>query len=62
MIEDAPIPIKMFCKIYKWPTESAMRSYIFRKNENGLKDCFIKVGRRILVHPKKFFNKIRYVK
>jgi len=53
------ITLKQFCSIFSWPSESAMRAYIYRASELGLKDAFVRVSRRVLVDPQKFFCLIR---
>ncbi len=50
-----------FAETYRWPTVSAMKMYAFRAKKYGLEDCFVRVGRRILVDPAKFFDLIRKV-
>ena len=59
MNKNTPITIKLFCKIYPWPSESAMRSYIFRRKAYGIESCFLKFGKRILVYPETFFKMIK---
>jgi len=51
--------ITQFCERYSWPTKSAIHSYIFRRESNGLKEAFFHVGSRVLVDPKKFFELIK---
>lgn len=55
------LTVRQFCMLYPWPTESGMRSYIYRANELGLSGAFLKVNRRILVIPQKFFTLIKQV-
>lgn len=55
------LTVKQFCSMYKWPSESALRAYIYRAEELGLSEAFIRVQRRVLVEPKIFFKKIRGV-
>lgn len=59
--KDQLIPIRIFCMRFSWPSESAMRSYIYRAHELGISDAFIRVRRRVLVDPKKFFQLIRQI-
>jgi hypothetical protein len=47
---------------FSWPSLSAMRAYVQRAKELGLSDAFVRVGRRVLVDPQKFFSLIRHVK
>ncbi len=55
------IPISQFCSTFSWPSESAMRGYIAKAKEYGLEECFVRIGRRVLVDPAKFFDLIRKV-
>lgn len=53
------LTVKQFCTEYPWPSESAMRSYIFRANDLGMQKAFIRVGRRVLVNVNKFFELVQ---
>ena len=53
--------IKQFCEIHPWPSESAMRAYIYRADELGIAGAFFRVGRRVLVDPEKFFFLIKQI-
>ncbi len=53
------LTVKQFGEKFKWPTVSAMRGYIYRKESYGLEKAFFKVGKRVLVDPEIFFNLIR---
>jgi len=53
------ITVSQFCKIFPWPSEFAMRSYIFKAKELGLSEAFTRVGRRVLICPKIFFKQIK---
>lgn len=53
------LTIKQFCAAFPWPTESAMRSYIFRAEELGLSSAFVRVRRRVLIMPQSFFSLIK---
>ncbi len=55
------LTIKQFCSAFPWPSESAMRSYIYRAKELGISDAFVRVRRRVLVLPYKFFSLIKEV-
>lgn len=56
------LTIKQFCLDYPWPSEAAMRAYVYRSNELGINDAFVRVGRRVLVDSKKFFHLIKLIK
>lgn len=53
--------IRQFCRKFSWPSESAMRSYLFRAKELGLSSAFIRCGRRVLVSSSEFFKVIKKV-
>jgi hypothetical protein len=53
--------IKGFCSQVSWPSESAMRSYVYRAPEMGIEGAFVRVGRRVLVDGDKFFKLIQQV-
>ena len=55
------LTIKQFCTAFPWPSESAMRSYIYRAEELGISDAFVRVRRRVLVVPQKFFSLIKQI-
>lgn len=59
--ENCWIPVKTFAQQVKWPTESALRSYIFKADELGLQEAFLRVKRRVLVNPKRFFDLIQKI-
>lgn len=44
---------------FAWPSLSAMRAYVHRAEELGLSEAFVRVGRRVLVDPQRFFSLIR---
>lgn len=53
------LTVKQFCATYSWPTESAMRSYIYRADELEMRDAFLRVGRRVLINVTNFFIAIQ---
>lgn len=55
------LTIRQLCLKFPWPSESAMRAYVFRADELGLTAAFVKVGRRVLIDPKMFFDLIQKV-
>ena len=60
-IQDRLMTLKQFCEAFQWPSESAMRAYIYRAPEFGIESAFIRVGKRVLVNPKVFFEVIKTV-
>lgn len=57
----APMTIRQFCAVFPWPSESAMRAYVYRAGELGLSEAFMRVRRRVLVHPERFFQLIEHL-
>jgi hypothetical protein len=55
------LTIRQFCEAFPWPSESAMRAYVFRAKELGITDAFVRVKRRVLVTPSKFFTLIKKI-
>lgn len=58
---DQLLTIRQFCVAFQWPSESAMRAYIYRAEELGISEAFVRVGRRVLVAPSRFFYLIKKV-
>ncbi len=56
---DIPVTFKGFQKIYEYPGLGALRKMAFESEVNGLKDAFLKVGRRRLVLPATLFHLIK---
>lgn len=48
--------IKQFAHLYAWPTEASIRSIFYKRHENGFEDAFIRMGRRILIDEKVFWE------
>ena len=51
--------IPQFCERFPWPSQSALRAYVFRASELGIERAFVRLGRRVLVDPQQFFACIR---
>lgn len=58
MEKDGYLTIKQFCEKYPWPDEQGMRRLILRKEELHLEEAFAKVGGRVIIKVKKFFELI----
>lgn len=58
-IADIPVTFKGFGKSYEYPTLGALRKMAFESGINGMKDAFLKVGRRRLVLPETLFRLLR---
>ncbi len=61
-IDDIPITLNDFAKKYTWPTISGLRAYRNHQSKFGLTKAFLKVGKRVLVRPKTFFELIVAIK
>lgn len=49
------IPVTQWGEHFSWPTESALRSYIFNGHKNGFDRVVRRVGRRVLIDVQAFF-------
>lgn len=58
-ISDIPITFKGFQKNFDYPSQGALRKMAFESGSNGLKNAFLKVGRRRLVLPATLFRLLR---
>lgn len=56
---EIPVTFKGFGKVYEYPTLGALRKMAFESGGNGLKEAFLKIGRRRLVLPETFFRLLR---
>lgn len=58
-IPDIPVTFKGFQKTYEYPSLGALRKMAYESEINGLKDAFLKVGRRRLVLPDTLFHLLK---
>jgi hypothetical protein len=58
-ITDIPITFKGFNKNYEYPSSGALRKMAFESETNGLKEAFLKIGRRRLILPDTLFRLLR---
>ena len=56
---EIPITFKGFSKTYEYPSLCALRKMAFESDANGLKNAFLKVGRRRLVLPETLFRLLK---
>ena len=49
------LSVRDFSKKHPFMSESALR-FLLYKNEDGLEDCLVRVGRRVYINEKKFFD------
>jgi hypothetical protein len=50
------IPVPEWNDFHPWPTERALRHYIFDRATNGFDACIVRRGRRVLIDEAKFFE------
>ena len=56
---EIPVTFKGFSKTYEYPSLCALRKMAFESDKNGLKNAFLKVGRRRLVLPETLFRLLK---
>lgn len=54
--KDELIPLSKWNEMYNWPTVTAFRNIIFHKDTNGANHFIVKIGRRIYIDSKRFFE------
>lgn len=53
------LTVKKFCEKYPaWPSEGALRAIILEARTNGFQNVFKRVGRRVLVDEKAFWEAV----
>lgn len=50
------IPLTEWSNFHQWPTEAALRKYVYERNLNGFSSCLRRVGSRWLIIEDEFFN------
>lgn len=50
------IPLTEWNRYHSWPPQGGLRHLVFHESTNGFKDAFVRVGRRVLIDEKKFFD------
>jgi len=58
-VQDIPVTFKGYTKTYEYPSLGALRKMAFECDMNGLKNAFLKIGRRRLVLPETLFRLLR---
>jgi hypothetical protein len=48
--------VKQFCAAHPFISEAGMRYKIYRRNTNGFKQAFVKLGSRRLIDVEEFFK------
>jgi len=56
---DIPVTFKGFVKCFEYPSHGALRKMVYERETNGLKDAFLKIGRRRLVLPGTLFRLLK---
>lgn len=54
--KDRLIPLTKWNKYHDWPTIGALRAYIHEEYKNGFAVAFKRVGRKIVIDEKAFFQ------
>lgn len=54
------IPLTRWPDVHPWPPLGGLRHLVFHADENGFKAAFVRVGRRILVDERAFFEAAKY--
>lgn len=55
-INNRLIPLTKWNDYHVWPPQGGLRHLVFHSKTKGCEDCFIRVGRRVLVNEKKFLD------
>ena len=50
------IPVTRWNDSHDWPPQGGLRHLIFHEHENGFHKCVRRVGRRVLIDEKAFFE------
>ena len=50
------IPVTKWLDFHVWPTTSSLRRMIRKGKETGFERCVIRIGKRLLIDEKKFFE------
>jgi hypothetical protein len=50
------IPLTQWGNYHPWPSVPALRNLVFFSETNGFKDCIKRVGRRVIIDEKAFFE------
>lgn len=50
------IPVPAWPKYHPWPSVAGLRYLIFHAKENGFESCLRRIGRRVLVDERAFFQ------
>ena len=50
------IPVSKWLNYHIWPTTSSLRRMIRKGKETGFDRCVLRIGKRVLIDEKKFFE------
>ena len=50
------IPVPQWTEFHTWPSVSGLRWLIFQEETNGFHSCIKRVGRRVLIDERAFFE------
>ncbi len=52
------LSLKQFCAKYEWPSYHKLRYLIYQSKETWWHDAIIRIGKEIVIKPKRFFELI----
>jgi len=50
------IPMQMWNQFHPWPSVAGLRALVGKKHKNGFHTVIVKVGKRIVIDEKAFFD------
>ena len=50
------LTVQQWKQQHEWPSEGGLRYLIFNSERNGFSGAFLRIGRRVLIDEKKFFE------
>lgn len=53
------IPVTKWNDYHPWPPIGGLRHLIFHEKENGFAECVTRIGRRVLIDEKRFFQWVK---
>ena len=53
---DRLIPVTKWPEFHPWPPVGGLRHLIFHEHTNGFHHCVVRVGRRVLISERRFFE------
>jgi hypothetical protein len=50
------IPMQMWNQFHPWPSVAGLRALVAKRKKNGFNKVYVKVGKRIVIDEKAFFD------